>query len=1219
MSDEPTGDELQESKRRIVLTHDPEKLERLREHDRRVTAPAAPPAPPHSPEAPAHSDTTAPPAATARCQFEQEIRFAIVMYGGVSLAIYINGVAQELLRLVRATAPAHTEGLRNGDELISDDRLGAVEGIYRELGCLLGGTTRHDETFVPRDVIRTRFVVDVISGTSAGGINGIFLANALARHVDMEELRTLWISEGEISKLLNDAYSVGDLENRLPIPRQPRSLLNSQRMYIKLLEALQDMKPFQPPPAADGDSALVEELDLYVTATDLKGLLVKLKLADRIVYERRYRSVFRFLHATKYGTGDSLNDFKAGNLPFHAFAARCTSSFPVAFEPMTLKQAKELLGARVNDPKLQEAMKDDWPRLYRDYRRPDVGREQDTKPVEFEIRPFGDGGYLDNKPFGHAIAALRDRRTDLPVRRKLLYVEPSPEHPELDRDDFKDPPDAIENLMLAASSLPRQETIREDLERILERNRQIEYVVRATRSVGRDFVLPREDPGIDQRQNRWHTKWLNDVTANPPDWLPDDPNSGKLPRYGGGYGAYHRLKVSEVTTELADAIARILGLDDDSDEATAVRFLASAWRQAYYQPYETPGASPENEFLMKFDLSYRLRRLRFVQQRIQAYVLDSRHAGEVLKITESFEPFTLEDGSLLQPMTWARNSRDLDGVRGELRELSGGLAAIQTRLRKDGRDLRHPGLQDPIRTGLNEIGITWEHLKRILVAPDTNSRITIAKNILNEAGHGERTRMQAVHQFTETIAQRLETAFKRATEDVTDLLHPASANPTEAPNPRAVNSDANARDLFRRVRHNLWHQYRRFDYVDMALFPMLAGADLGELSEVEVLRVSPEDAPRLIQERDARHHLRRSKLAGTRLGHFGAFFDPIWRRSDILWGRLDAAERIVRACSPPGTPDPEVEPPAPGTMAERLENLLGRLQCAIVCEELSELPCAMARSVFVEALLHTRDESIDCGALNHLIGRIVPGIEDERMKKILTPDEVRATYLERFEKHRELAREKQAKLLSRSTEILGRLLDGLTDRYVLVRRKFTAILMAAGRTSWGLIEITMPRSVWELLGWYWLYLLYALEAILVIAGQLGNSKIRDLGLALLAGTFAVDICRRFLRVWLLHLRLWNATRMLGVILLLGVVVLGVLRIAELSRKAGAWLDHHANAWWWLIGGLAVFAFVVGVSRWIDEWVERAEMASAVKADRAELEKCRTAAWSPESVSEQRDA
>ena len=37
----------------------------------------------------------------------QEIRFAIVIYGGVSLAVYINGVAQEMLRMVRATAAVY--------------------------------------------------------------------------------------------------------------------------------------------------------------------------------------------------------------------------------------------------------------------------------------------------------------------------------------------------------------------------------------------------------------------------------------------------------------------------------------------------------------------------------------------------------------------------------------------------------------------------------------------------------------------------------------------------------------------------------------------------------------------------------------------------------------------------------------------------------------------------------------------------------------------------------------------------------------------------------------------------------------------------------------------------------------------------------------------------------------------------------------------------------
>ena len=41
----------------------------------------------------------------------QEIRFAVVFYGGVSLCVYMGGVAQELLSLVRSTADINDNGL----------------------------------------------------------------------------------------------------------------------------------------------------------------------------------------------------------------------------------------------------------------------------------------------------------------------------------------------------------------------------------------------------------------------------------------------------------------------------------------------------------------------------------------------------------------------------------------------------------------------------------------------------------------------------------------------------------------------------------------------------------------------------------------------------------------------------------------------------------------------------------------------------------------------------------------------------------------------------------------------------------------------------------------------------------------------------------------------------------------------------------------------------
>ena len=53
------------------------------------------------------------------------------MYGGVSLAIYINGVAQELLCLVRSTSASRDDGHGNrtpvaGEQLLSNNaRTGA--------------------------------------------------------------------------------------------------------------------------------------------------------------------------------------------------------------------------------------------------------------------------------------------------------------------------------------------------------------------------------------------------------------------------------------------------------------------------------------------------------------------------------------------------------------------------------------------------------------------------------------------------------------------------------------------------------------------------------------------------------------------------------------------------------------------------------------------------------------------------------------------------------------------------------------------------------------------------------------------------------------------------------------------------------------------------------------------------------------------------------------
>ena len=279
----------------------------------------------------------------------KEIRFAVVMYGGVSLAIYINGVAQELLRMVRATAVDEN----TGEFLFNEDKLDDSEKSYRTLSYLLAN---HDlmATFAPKlevthdwESVQTdiraelekrksvkivRFVVDIMSGSSAGGINAIYLSKALVSGQNINNLQDLWLKEGNFSSLLNDEQST--IGTCLELSKEPSSLFNSQRMYLKLLEAFDGMDDSN----NSSKDSMVDEVDLFVTLTDFWGLPIPVRLSDKIIYERNHRRRLHF----KYRRGAS-NDFEAKHYPFLAYAARCTSSFPVAFDPMNLSDTKAVL------------------------------------------------------------------------------------------------------------------------------------------------------------------------------------------------------------------------------------------------------------------------------------------------------------------------------------------------------------------------------------------------------------------------------------------------------------------------------------------------------------------------------------------------------------------------------------------------------------------------------------------------------------------------------------------------------------------------------------------------------------------------------------------------------------------------------------------------------------------------------------------------------------
>lgn len=128
---------------------------------------------------------------------EKELRIALVCSGGVSLAIYMHGIAAEILKLVRASATLHSIG----------DRASRAESSYR------GVSDRNIEEFdsesiyfeLLREIGRTvdlRVVVDVIAGASAGGINATMLSRALCHDLSMSALRDLWLKNADVGELL---------------------------------------------------------------------------------------------------------------------------------------------------------------------------------------------------------------------------------------------------------------------------------------------------------------------------------------------------------------------------------------------------------------------------------------------------------------------------------------------------------------------------------------------------------------------------------------------------------------------------------------------------------------------------------------------------------------------------------------------------------------------------------------------------------------------------------------------------------------------------------------------------------------------------------------------------------------------------------------------------------------------------------------------------------
>lgn len=1076
-------------------------------------------------------------------EVERELRFAVVMYGGVSLAIYINGVTQELLHLVRATArDPRTNGM-----LFPENELSPTEAVYRRIARCIDEQSEGHGSSGASDVTRTRFVVDILSGTSAGGINGVFLAKALTRNQTMEGLKNLWLSEGDLGKLLND-NKAQDYSRELgfAVQKPEKSLLNSQRMYRKLLEALEQMGASS---ASDAEPPLVTELDLFVTTTDIEGVPLPIKLSDAVIYERRYRNVFHFRYAPrpigKPKEELSRDDFKKEDDPFLAFAARCTSSFPFAFDAMELEDTKTILDryrryewddpTESTDPKI--CMR--WDDFFKDYLRLglfDIDKESRGEPLVglsgrtpdeavaelrkvFRSRSFGDGGYLDNKPFSYATSMLTRRYADCAVDRKLLYVEPTPDHPELAPKQPGPRPDFAENVRAAVLDLPRQETIREDIDHLYERNQMLERVGTFAQNVDEDVIL------LTQQK-----------APLPPDEFGAAYLGDLINIYGVNYGAYHRLKVEEITNLIAEILAGALGHDPDSDATAAICRLVLRWRRKNYSELKTKGVPlSENQFLLDFDIRYTLRRLSFLNRRINQLVqgesaqLESsakkllsawlKHLERRVPDNEAVKKNLVRSAKTLLPQveklasSQGPSAKWITDFRHELIEIKRNKIAdalAAARLVEEIFLLKNSEPAGRLRENAKNFNFSWETMQQIISQKDEKVR----DKIVEREFHRREDKLENLTELIKTILSKREDTHLRI----------ASANDVD------LSDGAVAARVF------LNYYYQNFVLYDLVTYPVQYGTGAGEANVVNVYRVSPEDASALMEERPGGP---RDKLAGRALMSFGAFLDERWRRNDMLWGRLDGAERLITISLPQSTP------------AQDREKLISDAHLGILREEIRQGNGDAVCQLLSNARAHPHRASGSDKYVETINNTI---LNDSSLSSYLTDSQ--RNYLRVPQTlDRQLEPETALKYISRSTNITGNMLSGLAEKYQSNPGKRVGGWIArVGTAFWGMVAAAVPQSLANLFFRHWLGLIYLLSFVTIVLGIiLPDTPIKQVGWASLGIAAGLNLVLFLFGDFITGRRGWiRAMGGLIVLVLAALIGFGVASVANFIGDPDNW-------------------------------------------------------------------
>lgn len=550
---------------------------------------------------------------------QKELRLALICYGGVSLAIYMHGITKEVWKLAQASRDFHDGG--KVDQCSRGSYFDILTWMEQETG------------------VKLRVLPDIIAGASAGGINGIFLSQAIVSGQSLEPLTELWLDTADVDKLLDpDARPLSRFSKFWAEPiawmalgrkggTVEQTVSKDAREEVKMkLSRFVRARWFAPPFGGKVFTGLIwdalqavratergpkllpngQPLDLFVTVTDFVGHPEKLNLhSPSEAMEMEHRITLGF----------STRGKKDGDIADPAelvFAGRATASFPGAFPPFTVKELDKVLD---NNQYVwtgrQTFLKRALPNQYR------MGTAEDTVLI--------DGSVLANAPFAQAIEALKNRPAKREIDRRFVYIDPRPDLDLAKSDraierlkaaqnsDEEALPGFFSTIFGAISNIPREQPIRDNLDAITGRSTRIIQMRLIT-----DNLRPEVERNVENLFGR--TLFLDRPTAaRVQSWRRKSRDkAAKLA--GFSYSAYGHLKLATVIEDIATTIRRA---KEDLNAHNHPALREAIWDEIRRRGLDVigkkAGTGPTKlaaDFFRSHDLGYRIRRLRFLARRL---------------------------------------------------------------------------------------------------------------------------------------------------------------------------------------------------------------------------------------------------------------------------------------------------------------------------------------------------------------------------------------------------------------------------------------------------------------------------------------------------------------------------------------------------------------------------------------------------------------------------